>query len=165
MAQARSRVGEVLAGGAIGRELGFERLDARADRLHGRLERGGQARGAGLQRAIGGDPVAQAGDPPRALGALALGALGDAALGGELAIELRAAHRRRALQRRLAALGDEPRRAARVLLGAGERARAVAPRAVGLLAGAVGGAHGLLGALARGLAPPARPRRRRRWRR
>ena len=117
------------------------------------VERRGEPRGARLERAIGGDPVAQAGDPARALGALALGALGDAALGGQLAVDLRAAHGGRAFQRRLAALGDEPRRAARVLLGAGERARPVAAGAVGLLARGVGGAHGLLGELAR---PPSR---------
>ena len=140
--------GEVLAGGAIGLEVGLERLDAGADRRDGRVERRDQASSSGLQGAVGGDAVTQARDPACALGALALGALGHAALGCELAVDLGTAHRRRAFERRLAALGDEPRGAPCVLLGGGERARAVAADAVGLLARRVGGADGLLGDLA-----------------
>jgi hypothetical protein len=71
--------------------------------------------------------------------ALARGPLGDAALGGELALQLGAADRGLALLGLLAALVDEPRRAPLVLLR--------------LRAGAVGVAAGAVGLLARGVGP------------
>ena len=92
-AQARSRAARSSPAARSAASSASSALDAHADRLHGACERRRESRGLGLERAIGGEPVAQAVDPAGAVGALALGALGDAPLGGELAVELRAAPR------------------------------------------------------------------------
>ncbi len=110
----------------------------------------GETLGDRDERAVGRGAVAQHRDLAGAQLALAGGALGDAALGGQLALELCAADGRGALLRRLAALLDEPAGAAGVLLRGGPLAVGVAQRAVGGLAGAVGRGDRLARALGGG---------------
>ena len=131
-------LGVALACAAVGGQLGLERLDAVGHRAGDAVQRGGETLGDGDERAVGRGAVAQHRDLAGAQLALAGGALGDAALGGQLALELCAAHGGGALLRRLAALLDEPAGAAGVLLRGGPLAVGVAQRSVGGLAGAVG---------------------------
>ena len=126
--------GELLAGRAVGLELGAERLGLRRDRAARGLERGRQALRGGPQLRVAGEARLVELDPPRALGPLALRALGEPLLGGDRGLQLGAALRVGALVGRPAALVDQP---AGVALGLG-----------GLVAGAGGGAGGALGLVA-----------------
>ena len=83
--------------------------------------------GGGLERLVAGEPAALVLEPPRALLALALGALGEPLLGLDRGLDLRAPLGARPLVGRGAALLDDP---ARVALGLG---------------GLVAGARGLTG--------------------
>ena len=64
--------GELLAGLAVGAQLGLERLDPGGDGRAGACERLGEPLGGGAQRLVARQPRALAVDPLRALGALAL---------------------------------------------------------------------------------------------
>ena len=110
-------------------------------------ERRDETVGDRQQRPIADESGRQALDARGALGALARGPLGHAALGGELALDLRAAHGGLALVGRLAALVDEPRRAALLLDGLRPGAIGVAQGAIGLVARRVGRLHGRRGGL------------------
>jgi hypothetical protein len=113
-----------------------------------RLQRAASAatrRSARAQRAVA-TRRRQALDPRARSARSRRGALGHAALGGELALDLGAAHGRLALLGRLAALVDEPRRAALLLAAARGRGRRRA-RAVGLVARRVGAGDRAAGGL------------------
>ena len=116
--------GQLVGGGAVGRELGLEHLEAGADDVARGLQRVRQTVGGGLERLVAGQPAALVLEPPRALLALALGAFGEPLLGLERGLDLRAPLGARPLVGRGAALLDDP---ARVTLGLG-----------GLVAGARG---------------------------
>ena len=158
------RAGHALPRLAVGQQLGVERLDARGDASERGRERRDQAVGDRQQRPVAHQGGRQALDARGALGALARGPLGHAALGGELALDLRAAHGRLALVGRLAALVDEPRRAALLLDGLRPGAVGVAQGAIGLVARRVGRLHGRRRRPRRRPARPARPARRARTR-
>ena len=115
-AHSRSSAVSLLAGRAVGGELGLEHLDAGADRLARALQRRGEPVGDGLQRLVAGEPAALVLEPARALVALALGALGEPLLGLDRGLDLRAALGARPLVGRGAPLLDDP---ARVTLGLG----------------------------------------------
>ena len=89
--------GQLVAGGAVGGELGLEHLEAGADGLAGVLQRSREPLGDGLERLVAGEPAALVLEPPRALGALALGALGEPLLGLDRGLDLRAPLRARPL--------------------------------------------------------------------
>ena len=119
--------GELLAGGAVGGQLGLEDLEPDGDRLVRDLQRRGEPLGDRPQRLVALQPAALVLEPPRALRPVALGALDEPLLGGDRGLDLRAALGARALVGRGAPLLDHP---ARVPLGLG-----------GLVAGARGGAR------------------------
>ena len=149
-------LGQPLARGAVGGELGLERLDAVGDRGGDVGERRLQTLRGRDERLVGGDQLAQQGDLAAACLALPGSALGHPPLGRELALELRAAHRRRALLRRLAALLDEPPGAPCVLLRGGAGTVCVAQGAIRGLPQPVDlrdPCAGLLGGDARGVLP------------
>ena len=78
--------GELLAGGAVGGELGLERLDAGARSRPAAASSAFASRSAtGLQRLVALEPAALVLEPARALRALALGALGEPLLGRDRA--------------------------------------------------------------------------------
>ena len=114
----------------------------------------GEPLGGGPQRLVARQPVALAGDPLLALGALALGALGEPPLGAERRLELRAPLGGGTLVGRRLPLLDHP---AGVALGLGRlvaRARRGARGTLGVVARRVGGldgARGLLDLRQRGL--------------
>ena len=92
--------GQLLARRTVGRELGLEHLDAGARRRRRRPRSAcGQPLGGGLERLVAGQPAPLVLEPPRALGALALGALGEPLLGGERGLDLGARARRSAPRR------------------------------------------------------------------
>ena len=129
-------------------------LEPRADRRGGFGERLGEPLGRGAQRLVARQPLALGGDPPLALDALALGALDQAPLAGERGLELRAPLGGRALVGRGPALLDHPAGVALGLGGLVALAGGRAGRAVGLVAGGVGGLdrpRGLLDLRERGL--------------
>jgi hypothetical protein len=131
-------VGDALALGAVGGELGLERLEPGGGRGGDRGQRVDECLGAREERLLGFELAGEDEDPLRALGPLARGALGDAALGVQLAGELRAADRRLALLGLLAPLLDEPAGPPLLLLGLRPRPVGLAARPVGLVAGGVG---------------------------
>ena len=118
--------GELLAGGAIGGQLGLEDLEPGGDRLARGLQRGGEPLGHGPQRLVARQPAPLVLELSRALRPVALGALGEALLGRDRGLDLGAALGARALVGCGAPLLDDP---ARMTLGLG-----------GLVAGAGGGA-------------------------
>ena len=83
--------GQALAGLAVGVELGLEGLQTIRHRAAGRLQRVGEARGERVQRRIAGEPVVLELQTLLAVAALALGALGEPALGRQGGAELGAA--------------------------------------------------------------------------
>ena len=89
--------GHPLARLAVGQQLGVERLDAHGDGLQGAGQRRDQAVRHRQQRPIAHEGGREALDARRPLGALARGALGHPALGGELTGDLGPAHGRLAL--------------------------------------------------------------------
>ena len=109
--------GDALALGAVGGQLGLHLAHPLHDRLVDDGQDVGDAAGGRAELAVALELGLQVGDPPRALLARLGGPLGDAPLGGQLALELRAAHRGLALLGRLAALLDQPRGLALGLLG------------------------------------------------
>jgi hypothetical protein len=140
LGRARAQLGgDTLTGLAVGGELGVEDLDPRAHRGQRALEDLDQAARGGQQRAVALERALQPFDPRGPLGPLASGALGHALLGGELALQLGAAHRRLALVGRLAPLLDQPCRPALLLGRLSAGAVGIAQRAVGLVTGGVGG--------------------------
>ena len=94
----------------------------------------GDAAGGRAQRGVARELGLEVGDALRALRPRLGGLLGDAALGGQLALELRAAHGGLALLGRLAALLHQPRGLALGLLGLGVGALGLAAAALGLVA-------------------------------
>ena len=83
----------LVAGGGAGLELGLEGVAAQRHRLGGPLERRRAALGVAHQRAILLGAAAQRLERAGALDALALGPLGQAALGAQVPDQLGAAHR------------------------------------------------------------------------
>jgi hypothetical protein len=151
LGRARAQGGRhTLARLAIGRQLGVERFDARADRAEARGQRLDELPGRGQQGAVAHQRRGQPLDARGALGPVAGRALGHAALGRQLTLELGAAHGGLALVGSLAALLDEPRRAALLLGGLGACPIGVAQAAIGLVARGVGGLDGAGGGLDRG---------------
>ena len=130
--------GQLLAGRAVGRQLGLEDLERGCAIASLASCSAAASRSAtGCERLVAREPAALVLEPPRALGALALGALGEPLLGLDRGLDLRAALRARPLVGRGAALLDHP---ARVPLGLG-----------GLVAGARGGARLAVDRVARGV--------------
>jgi hypothetical protein len=128
---------ELLAGGAVGIELGLQRLDLGDDRGSRLLQRGGEALGYGHEPLVALAAAALVLEPALALPALPFGTLDELALGRDRALDLLPALRGRALVGSVPALLDQP---ARVPLGLG-----------GLVAGATGLAYGALGGVALGV--------------
>ena len=96
--QARARAqlgGDALALAAVGEQLLLDRRHPGGDRLQRVAQHLGEPLGGRPERRVAGDRDAQALDRRGALLALARGALGDAPLGRELALDLGAADRRR----------------------------------------------------------------------
>ena len=120
------------------------------------LQRGREALGDRPQPLVALEPAALVPEPPLALGALALGALGQPLLGPDRRLELRAALRARPLVGRRAPLRDHPARMALGLRGLVARPRGGPRLAVGRVARGIG--LGDRGA-ARSRPRPARPAR------
>src|SRR5262249_36520057 len=79
---------ELLAGLAVGCELGLQRLDLPGNRLGGGLECGDEPLGLRAQRLVVGEPLALLRDPLRTRGALARGTLGQALLSRQRGLQL-----------------------------------------------------------------------------
>ena len=156
--------GDALPRLAVGGELGLDRLDAAGDRGAHPAERRGEGPGQRLQLLVGRPLGAQVLEAPAALGALARGAFGRAALGGQLALGLGAAHRGGALLRGLAPLLDsQPAR--RISSPAADRSRSARRAAWSASSRAASAAATAVLAPSARPARPARPGRRARNRR
>ena len=138
-----------LAGGAVGVELPLQLAGARGDRFPGGVQRHGEPFGERREGGVGSVLGAQAAQALQTLGMFAREPLGSAALGGELALQLRAAHRQRPLLGGGAALLDQPDGVALTLERVGVSARGLAQLAVGLFAREIGGRRALLRLLGR----------------
>ncbi len=122
--------GHLLAGGAVAGELVLELGDPLGDGLpEGRAAPRRAARRAARARLSAASWARRRSRRAQTLGVFARDALGLAALGGELALQLGAAHREGALVGGGAALLDQPGRVALLLERAGVVARGLAQRA------------------------------------
>ena len=142
LCRARPQLGrQPLSGLAVGAQLGLERGEPLADGLGGGGQRRGEPLRGGTQRLVPSEPLALGGDPPLAIGTLALGALDQPPLARERRLDLRPPLTRRTLVGRGAALLDQP---AGVPLGLGRlvaRTSRRAGRLIGLVPRRVRGLH------------------------
>ena len=98
LGRARAQLGgDALAGRAVGGELGLEHLDARGDGRAAPAQRRGEALGGGLERLVARDRAVSRSMRRARSARSRRRPLGDAPLGGELALDLGAAHRGGAL--------------------------------------------------------------------
>ena len=128
----------LLAGGAVAGELALELGDPLGDGLPKAVQRCGEPLCQWRERGVGGKLGAQTLQTRNALGVFACDALSLAALRGELALQLGATHRERALVGGGAALLDQPGGVALLLERTGVVARGLTQRALGLFVSSVG---------------------------
>ena len=136
-----------LAGLAVGAQLRLDGLHPHRDNRSGALEHRREPLGGGPQRLVACQPVALAGDPLLALGALAFGALGEPPLGTDGRLELGAPLGGGTLVRRRLPLLDHPAGVAVGLRGLVACPRRGARGTLGVVACRVGGLDGPRGLL------------------